>query len=74
MLILSKNSARCKNCDDVIVSKHRHDFVWCKCRALAVDGGLDYAKRVGRLNGFEDLNEYTEDGREPVGREYLDDR
>ena len=39
---------RCKKCDDVIQSKGRHDFVWCKCGAIAVDGGNDYTRLIGR--------------------------
>jgi hypothetical protein len=45
--ILLKNRIRCLKCNDVIESTHRHDFVWCKCKSVAVDGGLSYCKRVG---------------------------
>jgi hypothetical protein len=24
----------------------RHDFVWCPCKAVAVDGGQDYQRLV----------------------------
>lgn len=41
-----KNAARCKKCGDVIESKHRHDFVGCKCGAIAVDGGREYLRRL----------------------------
>lgn len=34
-------------CGDVIQSMHRHDFKWCKCGELAVDGGADYLKMCG---------------------------
>ena len=50
------NKVRCKKCGDVIESKHRHDFVWCKCRAVAVDGGRDYLKRVGQAENIEELS------------------
>lgn len=43
-----KNSAQCLMCLDVIESRHTHDFVTCKCGNLAVDGGLDYLRRVGQ--------------------------
>ena len=33
---------RCNNCGDEIESKSTHDFKWCKCRSVAVDGGLEY--------------------------------
>ena len=32
-------------CGDEIESKHRHDFVTCKCGACSVDGGHDYLRR-----------------------------
>ena len=40
-----RNAIRCLKCGDVIESKHRHDFKWCKCGRVAVDGGKDYRKR-----------------------------
>ncbi len=51
------NRARCNKCGDVIESKHRHNFVWCKCGAIAVDGGKDYLKRVGNFEDIYDLSE-----------------
>ena len=49
-----KNAAKCLNCKIVIESKHRHDFVWCKCGKIAVDGGRDYLKRTGSPEFLED--------------------
>lgn len=46
------NRIKCNECMDIITSTHRHDFVTCKCGKNSVDGGLDYARRVG--------NTYTE--------------
>lgn len=42
-----KNIAKCKKCGDIIESKHRHDFVQCRCGAIFVDGGQDYIRRGG---------------------------
>lgn len=42
---LRRNRARCLLCRDVIESLHRHDFRWCKCGAIFVDGGKDYRRR-----------------------------
>lgn len=42
-----RNSAKCNKCDTEIESKHVHDFVYCKCGKIAVDGGKQYLKRVG---------------------------
>ena len=38
------NKVRCKKCDDVIESKHRHDFQSCRCGAIYIDGGTDYQR------------------------------
>lgn len=61
------NRIRCKKCGDVIESKTRHDFVWCKCGACAVDGGHDYLKRswYSTMDNphdiYEELSEENED-------------
>ena len=54
------NKIKCKKCGDIIESTHRHDFKFCKCGAVAVDGGHDYLRRCGNLDEFEDLS-VTED-------------
>lgn len=46
---------RCKKCGDIIQSTHRHDMVWCKCGAVAIDGGDDYCKVTGNLEDMEFL-------------------
>ena len=51
------NKIRCRHCGDVIESLHVHDFKWCKCGKVAVDGGRHYLKRSGDLNGYDDLSE-----------------
>jgi hypothetical protein len=33
---------RCKRCNEVIQSMHRHDMKWCSCRLIGIDGGSDY--------------------------------
>ena len=35
------NKIRCRKCGDVIESKYTHDFRFCKCGAVAVDGGKE---------------------------------
>ncbi|MCM1167501.1 MAG: hypothetical protein NC299_15345 [Lachnospiraceae bacterium] len=64
---ITKNSVKCNLCGDVIVSESVHDFKFCKCGAVSVDGGNDYLRRTYK-NSFEDytkLSEYdeTENGR-----------
>ena len=51
------NKAQCRQCGDVIESISVHDFVTCTCGAIAVDGGLDYLRRVGDPSDFIDLSE-----------------
>ncbi len=46
---------KCRRCGDVIQSMHRHDFKWCECRAIAVDGGSDYLRTTGHLTNMEFL-------------------
>lgn len=58
---LTKNAAKCKKCNDIIESKHRHDFKSCLCGSIFVDGGLDYIRRGGDLKDIEDLCEYEQD-------------
>jgi hypothetical protein len=55
-----KNKIRCNKCGDEIESTNRHDFKFCKCGAVAVDGGLDYLRRCGDLDAFTELSEYEE--------------
>ena len=43
---LTRNAIRCGNCNAVIESKNRHDFVTCPCGDVSVDGGLDYDRVV----------------------------
>ena len=52
-----KNIAKCLLCGDIIESKHRHDFVTCKCGNLSVDGGQDYWKRniVHGIDSYKEL-------------------
>lgn len=55
------NCARCKLCNTKIISADRHDMVYCLCRAVAVDGGNDYLRRIGNEEDMEELSELEED-------------
>ena len=35
-----RNRVHCRRCGDTIESKGLHEMVWCKCKAIGVDGGL----------------------------------
>jgi hypothetical protein len=45
--MIVQNAVICNKCDDYIFSKHRHDFVQCKCGNIFVDGGQEYLRRGG---------------------------
>lgn len=59
---LKRNKIRCRHCGDIIESISEHDFKRCMCGKVAVDGGLEYGKRLypGGMEDehFEDLSEY----------------
>ncbi len=50
------NQVRCLKCGDTPFSRHRHDYVSCKCGAVAVDGGMDYLKRTGDIGAMEEMS------------------
>lgn len=45
--VIVENAIKCTICNDRIVSEHRHDFKYCTCGAVAVDGGSSYLRRLG---------------------------
>jgi hypothetical protein len=48
-----RNRAKCKLCEEIIESTHRHDYVTCKCGEISVDGGDDYHRcRAGNWENF----------------------
>lgn len=55
------NAVQCLKCGDVIVSTHRHDFRGCSCGQIAVDGGLEYTRRAGKLDGYVERCAYVWD-------------
>jgi hypothetical protein len=43
------SKAQCLDCQDIIESKHKNDFVRCKCGNSFIDGGDEYLITSGRL-------------------------
>jgi hypothetical protein len=64
-----RNRVKCLKCGDIIESKTRHDFVWCGCKAVAVDGGSSYIRRIGNPADMEELEEWPKDPRDMCGNE-----
>lgn len=56
--IVTLNKAQCRLCDDIIESVHRHDFKFCSCGEISVDGGKSYIKRSAKdLGNIIELSE-----------------
>ncbi len=55
-----RNKIKCKRCGEVIESESRHDFKFCACGKVAIDGGLFYLKRSGNPNDWIELSEIIE--------------
>jgi hypothetical protein len=43
------SKGQCTSCGDVVESKHRHDFVRCKCGESFLDGGDEYSRYGGSI-------------------------
>ena len=58
-----KNQIKCNHCGDIIESHSVHDFKFCSCKKVAVDGGKEYLRRLGYKEDWEELS-ITEDNNE----------
>jgi hypothetical protein len=54
------NKAKCLKCEDILISGYRHDFKFCSCGSIFVDGGKDYIRRGGHPEHIEELSEYED--------------
>jgi len=59
-----RNRAKCKKCESIIESFHVHDYVQCKCGAIAIDGGSDYLKII--YDNIDDFLRIDDEGNEIV--------
>jgi len=60
--MILQNQIRCNKCGDEPFSTHVHDFRYCKCGAVAVDGGMSYLRRLGHRDDYTELSyEMNED-------------
>jgi hypothetical protein len=48
-----RHALYCKKCKDTIESKSDHDFQYCSCGAIGIDGGISYGNRI--LGNIEDM-------------------
>jgi hypothetical protein len=55
----TRHAIFCKKCLETIESKHVHDFRYCSCRAVGIDGGISAGNRIlGHLYDMEDRSMY----------------
>ena len=52
------NAFECPKCSSLIFSRTRHDYRWCPCKTIAVDGGLEYSRVVyqGKMPESKKIN------------------
>ncbi len=60
MIQIIINKIKCKKCGNIIESFSIHDFKFCKCGAVAVDGGHDQLRRCGNREIWEELSKVEE--------------
>lgn len=60
-MYILRNAIKCNKCESIIKSEHTHDFKWCKCKSVAVDGGHEYLRRVGEPNDYTELSVVVEE-------------
>jgi hypothetical protein len=57
--IQKRHAIQCKKCLETIESKHIHDFKYCSCMAVGIDGGISAGNRIlGNLSDIEDRGMY----------------
>lgn len=54
--MIVRNAIQCRKCKDIIESTYVHDFKWCKCKSVFVDGGKEYRRIGGHLEDIIDLS------------------
>ena len=54
------NKIKCNKCGEILESISVHDFKFCKCGSVAVDGGHEYLRRCGKRENWEELSEMEE--------------
>ena len=55
----TRHAIQCRKCLETIESKHRHDFKYCSCGAVGIDGGISAGNRIlGNLSDIEYRSTY----------------
>jgi hypothetical protein len=51
-------AVQCYKCKDIIWSRAGHDFRWCTCESVAIDGGRHYTKIIGDPGSYMLIDDY----------------
>ena len=55
----TRHAIQCRKCSETIESKHVHDFKYCSCGAVGIDGGISAGNRIlGDPSDIEDRSVY----------------
>ena len=55
----TRHAIKCRKCLETIESTHQHDFKYCSCGAVGIDGGISAGNRIlGNLTDIEDRSMY----------------
>ena len=58
--IQTRHAIQCKKCLETIESKYTHDFKYCSCGTVGIDGGTSDGNRIlGNLSDIEDRRMYS---------------
>lgn len=52
---MKRMAIKCKKCGDTVFSRTTHDFRYCGCKLVAIDGGGDYTRIIGEQKDYETL-------------------
>lgn len=52
---MKKQAIKCKRCGSTVFSRARHDFRWCSCNLVAIDGGNNYTRTAGDPENFKSI-------------------
>ena len=54
-----RHAIQCRKCLETIESKDIHDFKYCSCGAVGIDGGISEGNRIlGNLSDIEERSVY----------------
>jgi len=47
-------AVKCLKCGDTIYSRAQHDFHYCSCKSVGIDGGRQYTRIIGDIKDIQE--------------------